>query len=55
MQCFLMLSNYDWSSLYIGTYVNAAVDRLNFTVIQAVGLAVHCGQIKKHKQIKNLY
>jgi hypothetical protein len=43
------LSNYDWSSLYNETSVDAAVDRLNFAVIQAIDLAVPSGHIKKHK------
>jgi hypothetical protein len=43
------LSNYDWSSLYNETSVDAAIDRLNVAVTQAIDLAVPSGHIKKHK------
>jgi hypothetical protein len=43
------LSTYNWSSLYNETSVDAAVDRLNLAVIQAIDLAVPSGHIKKHK------
>jgi hypothetical protein len=35
--------------LYSETYVDAAADRLNFAVTQAIDLAVPSGHIKKHK------
>jgi hypothetical protein len=41
------LSNYDWSSLYNETSVDATVDRLNVAVSQAIDLAVPSGIIKK--------
>jgi hypothetical protein len=40
--------NYDWSSLYNETPDDAAVDRLNVAVIQAIDSG-HSGPIKKHK------
>jgi hypothetical protein len=40
-----VLSNYDWSSLYNETSVDAAVDRLNVAVTQAIHLAVPSGYI----------
>jgi hypothetical protein len=43
------LYNCEWSSLYNETSVDAAVDRLNFSVTQAIDLAVPSGHIKKHK------
>jgi hypothetical protein len=43
------LSTYDWSLLYNETSVDAAVDRLNYAVTQAIDLAVPYGYIKKHK------
>jgi hypothetical protein len=43
------LSTYDWSSLHNGTSADAAVDRLNVAVNQAIGLTVPFGYIKKHK------
>jgi hypothetical protein len=43
------VSNYDRSSLYNETSVDAAVDRLNVAATQAIDLAVPSGQIKKHK------
>jgi hypothetical protein len=43
------LSNYDWSSLYNKTSVDATVDRLNVAVTQAIDLAVPSGHINKHK------
>jgi hypothetical protein len=43
------LATYVWSSLYNETSVNAAVDRLNVAVIQAIDLAVPSGYIKAHK------
>jgi hypothetical protein len=43
------LSTYDWSSLYSGTSVEAAVDRLNVAVTQAIDLAVPSGYIERHK------
>jgi hypothetical protein len=46
---YIILSTYDWSSLYNETSVDAAVDRLNVAVTQAVDSAVPSGYIKKHK------
>jgi hypothetical protein len=40
------LSNYDWSSLHNEISVDAAVDRLNVAVTQAIDLAVPYGDIK---------
>jgi hypothetical protein len=37
------LSNYDWSLLYNETSIDAAVDRLNVAVTQAIDLAVPSG------------
>jgi hypothetical protein len=42
------LSTYDWSSLYNETSVDAAADRLNVAVTQAIDLAVPSGYSKKH-------
>jgi hypothetical protein len=38
-------SNYDWSSLYNKTSVDAAVDRLNVAITQAVDLDVPSGYV----------
>jgi hypothetical protein len=43
------LSTYDWSSPYNETSVDAAVDRLNVAVTQAIGSAVPSREIKRHK------
>jgi hypothetical protein len=43
------LATYVWSSLYNETSVNAAVDRLNIAVTQAIDLAVSSGYTKKDK------
>jgi hypothetical protein len=43
------LFTYDWSALYNETSVDAAVDRLNAVVAQAINLAVPCGCVTKHK------
>jgi hypothetical protein len=40
------LSTYDWSSLYNERSVDAAVNRLNISVTQAIDLAVPSGYIK---------
>jgi hypothetical protein len=41
------LSTYDWTLLYNEISVDAAVDRLNHAVTQAIDLAVPYGYIKK--------
>jgi hypothetical protein len=43
------LFTYDWSSLYNEISVNAATDRLNAAVTQAINLAVPSGYIKMYK------
>jgi hypothetical protein len=43
------LSSCGWSSLQNETSVDAAVDRLNVAVTQAIDLAIPSGYIKKHK------
>jgi hypothetical protein len=43
------LSTHDWSSLYNEISVNAAVDRVDVAVTQAVDLALPSGYIKMHK------
>jgi hypothetical protein len=42
------LAAYIWSSLHNETSADAAVDRLNIAVTQAIDLAVPSGYIKKH-------
>jgi hypothetical protein len=39
----------DWPSPYNKTSVDAAIERLNVIVTQAIDLAVHSGNSKKHK------
>jgi hypothetical protein len=43
------LFTYDWSALYNETSVDAAVDRLNTAVTQAINSAVPSGRITRHK------
>jgi hypothetical protein len=43
------LYNYDWSSLYNETSVDAAVDNQMLLLTQATDSAVPSGHIKKHK------
>lgn len=43
------LSTYEWSSIYNGTFVDAAIDRLNVAARQAMDLAITAGHIKTHK------
>jgi hypothetical protein len=40
------LFNYEWSSLYKETSVDATVDRLNSAVTQAINIAVPSGHFK---------
>jgi hypothetical protein len=49
------LCTYDWSSLYIETFVDAAVDRLNVAVTQATDFAVPSGQINKTNYVYRRY